>query len=157
MRSCRGGGEEDGETMGRMSGKTSSRSIELSLPPADATKHEAWLRGAAAELNAQLGDKTRLQGCVRLTLVAGVVGDQRVLVSVANLIVRLLSEHVIDGLSCVTDAFVKWDRTLEAGRVRIIVKRTTPPARRISAATRTRVSTAVRARWARAKAQNSSS
>ena len=143
--------------MGRMSSKTSSRSIELSLPPADAAKHEAWLRGAAAELNAQLSDKARLQGCVRLFLVAGVVGDQRVLVSVANLIVRLLSEQVIDGPSCVTDAFVKWDRTLEAGRVRIIVKRTTPPARRIGAATRTRVSTAVRARWARAKAQYATS
>jgi hypothetical protein len=141
----------------RHSGKASSRSIELSLPPADASKHEAWLRGAAAELSAQIGDQPRLRGCVRLALVAGVVGDERVLLAVANLIVmRLLSEHVIDAPSFVTDVAVKWDRTLEAGRMRVIVKRTTPPARRISAATRTRVSIAVKERWARVKAHDSS-
>jgi hypothetical protein len=143
--------------MERRYGKAASRYIELSLPPADASKHAAWLRGAAAELNAQIGDAPRLQGCVRLTLVAGVVGGERILVAVANIIVRLLSEQVIEGPSLVTDASVKWDRTLEAGRVRIIVKCTTPPVRRISAATRTRVSTAVKARWARVKPHDSGS
>ena len=88
--------------------------FEVSLPPSDAARQLAWLRGAGAEIEAQVGD-VRISGCVRVNLVAGLVDSARSLVGVTELVTQLLGARIIDGAHCITDVALRWDKTCEFG------------------------------------------
>ena len=131
--------------------------LELPIPPSvnalwrfgggkvyRSAEYVAWIEAAGWELKTQ--KPINIPSPVAVRLKGGLPEKPRDLDNVAKAALDLLQAHgVIENDVAVVDLRMRWDRTVPTGRVQIELWRTIPPARRLDAASRAKVSTACRA------------
>ena len=123
-----------------------STTIDLQTPPSstDSTEFRAWRETAGRQIH---GIKA-ISGTVAITMHVGLPPSLSGLEQVARDVVALLEAKDIIGEDSVSDLALRWDRTVQAGTVQIVMREVTPPHCRIGADARAKVSAAMRARWA---------
>jgi hypothetical protein len=123
--------------------------IDLPAPPPQNSAALAlarWRDQIAAALNA--GGVPAIPGHVAMTLHAAIFEARRSLAELTGTVIaELATRHVIEDADAVTDSASRWDRTVPAGMVRLVIKQTREPAERIGADTRRKVSARARERF----------
>jgi hypothetical protein len=138
-----------------MKKKHSAVVLNLPLPPEASAFGDAefrtWFAAAGAELAEHRTD--RLAGAVSIKGYVGIGETRRDLEKIAAQLIDILVAHglIEEGLVC--DLAMRLDRVIPSGRVRLEVKQTKPPAKRLGADARANVSRSVRARWADYRAE----
>ena len=82
----------------------------------------------------------------------GIVPGRALVIVVPAVVGILVEARMVEGPHVISDLEARWDKTVEPGRVQIMLSPAVPPLRRIGAATRQRVADRTRARWAAARA-----
>lgn len=135
-----------------------SITIELSAPPSrrnlsgqDRAAFRLWLDVAGRQILTRA--LSAIPGNVAVKLLVGLPSKPSDLDHVARPIVSLLETHDVIAEDAVSDLTMRWDRTVQDGRVLIEVRQARPPHCRLSARARARISEVQRARWAAARAK----
>jgi hypothetical protein len=114
-----------------------------------AFNHQVTRSAVIAKVNRlKLNQGARQRDQVKLRLRAGIVED-RTLTNIIKAVIDQLAERcVIKPPTCVSDLDVRWDRTIEPGRVAVDIWEAVAPTRRLTAVTPQRIADAQRKRWA---------
>lgn len=111
--------------------------LDLPLPPAlgaDSAEHLRWAAAAGAAIDA--AGLLPLPGVTKMLLFAGPIPDRGDLSTVQRHVAELLQDRGLIEQNTLVDFSARWDRVIDSGRVRVIVRQTRPPLERIGAVTR---------------------
>ena len=132
--------------------------IELPVPPRQSKRSDQdraafrlWLDTAGRQILTRI--QSAITGNVAVKMLVGLPSKPSDLDHVARPIVTLLEAHEVIAEDAVSDLSMRWDRTVQDGRVLIEVRQARPPHCRLSARARARISEVQRARWAAARAK----
>jgi hypothetical protein len=138
-----------------------SVTIELSAPPSrrnlsgqDRAAFRSWLDGAGRQILTRA--LSAIPGNVAIKMLVGLPSEPSDLDHVARPIINLLETHEVIAEDAVSDLALRWDRTVQKGRVLVQVREARAPHCRLSARARARISEVQRARWAAARAKKCS-
>ena len=125
--------------------------LAMPLPPAPDHVTGAqlgWRKRALAEVSGQRPEgHAPLTQFARVRVLVGVVHGRALVEIIPAALAILVDVGVIEKLGVISDVEMRWDKTIEPGRMRIELARAVPPLRRIGAATRERIRDRTAARW----------
>jgi hypothetical protein len=117
--------------------KWPSFTLELALPPILLQAREAWRDASVAYIRKQVGKVDAIAGAVAVELQAA-VGDYDLVVASSAVSEALRAAGLIAPSATIVSTSVGMNKLIGSGLCRVKVRRTTPPASRISAELRQR-------------------
>ncbi len=139
-----------------------SVAIELPAPPSrsklngqDRSALRSWLDVAGRQILTRA--LSAIPGSVAIKVLVGLPSDPSDLDHIARPIINLLETHEVIAADAVSDLSMRWDRTVQNGRVLVQVRQARPPHCRLGAEARARISEVQRARWAQHRASKQAS
>jgi hypothetical protein len=124
--------------------------LTMPLPPTTDYVTGGWRKRALAEISVQRPTECApLSQFARVRVLVGVVHGRALVEIIAAALGILVDVGVIERLGVISDIEMRWDRTVEPGRMRLELARAVPPLRRIGAATRERIRARTAERLAR--------
>ena len=134
-----------------------SVAIELPAPPSrsklygqDRSALRSWLDVAGRQI--VIKALSAIPGTVAVKMLVGLPSEPSDLDHIARPIINLLETLEVIAEDAVSDLSMRWDRTVQNGRVLIEIRQARPPHCRLGARARARISEVQRARWAQHRA-----
>ena len=125
--------------------------LTMPLPPAPdhvTSAQLGWRKRALVEVGGQRPPNLApLAQFARVRVLVGVVHGRALVEIIPAALGILVDVGVIEKLGVISDVEMRWDKTIEPGRLRIELARAVPPLRRIGAATRERIRARTAARF----------